>query len=543
MKIVIYLTACTLLCKTVFSQVNIDPKSISVPRYANLTAIQALLPSPQTGAIVYNNQTNTFFYYNGSAWSDFATVGGAGLWTPTANFIKNINTDGFWSEGALAGFQEPVNTPVNGFGARLMWLPKFGAFRAGFVAEGFNSWDSDSIGRFSVALGFSPKAKGRSSIALGEFATASANHSMALGEMAQATTSQAIALGQFTEATGLGAFAAGQASKARGFYSVAIGMGAQAYGIGSFASGISTVASGNNSISLGNSSVASGPSSTSIGQFTTAIGNYSTAMGVGNIATAHSSFVVGRYNLALPAGGATTTDPAHPIFIVGNGETEESRSNAMVVTFGGRTGIGVNDPQTTLDVNGRIRIRHNGISGGIWMSNSANGLTDNDGAFFGLQNAAPGQEIAGIWMANGWRFSVDRQGVGYLTSLVQNSDERLKRDISPLTGSLSNLNKLTGYHYYWKEESRGWRLQTGLIAQEVEKVFPELVQKDNEGMLSVNYIGFIPHLIEVNKELATQNEKLTTEVNNLKKQLLVVDELKKRMEAIEANLNSATTGK
>ena len=68
-----------------------------------------------------------------------------------------------------------------------------------------------------------------------------------------------------------------------------------------------------------------------------------------------------------------------------------------------------------------------------------------------------------------------------------------------------------------------------MIAQEVQKIFPELVNTDEKGFLSVNYIGLIPHLIEAVKELKMVNEKL-----NIKNQ-----SLENRLEKIESILMSA----
>ena len=87
------------------------------------------------------------------------------------------------------------------------------------------------------------------------------------------------------------------------------------------------------------------------------------------------------------------------------------------------------------------------------------------------------------------------------------SDIRLKQNITPLNASLSALSSLKGYHYYWKSVENP-KLQTGLIAQEVQAIFPELVETDESSMLSVNYIGLIPHLIESVKELAEKTKKI-----------------------------------
>ncbi len=60
-------------------------------------------------------------------------------------------------------------------------------------------------------------------------------------------------------------------------------------------------------------------------------------------------------------------------------------------------------------------------------------------------------------------------------------------------------------------------MQTGLIAQEIEKLMPELVNTDSEGIMSVNYSGLIPYLIEAIKELKKENETIKKEMYNLRK--------------------------
>jgi hypothetical protein len=195
------------------------------------------------------------------------------------------------------------------------------------------------------------------------------------------------------------------------------------------------------------------------------------------------------------------------------------------ITGMGSVGIGLANPNEILDVNGRIRIRHNGITSGLWFSNSTNSLNGVDGAFYGMKTDTE----TGFYIGNAWRFWVNNLGNATLTgTLTQSSDKRLKKDISPLKNSLVSINKLNGYQYKWIEESRSKDLQTGLIAQEVQKIFPELVQTDEKGFLSVNYIGLVPHLIEAVKELKDEN-------NSLKNQNQA---LESRLGKIEAMLSS-----
>ena len=108
------------------------------------------------------------------------------------------------------------------------------------------------------------------------------------------------------------------------------------------------------------------------------------------------------------------------------------------------------------------------------------------------------------------------QGSKDLPLLTQNSDRRLKTNLTKVQNSGTKLAQLQAYHYNWKAADSDPSLQTGLIAQEVQMRFPELVNEGENGYLSVNYIGLIPHLIESHKELKAENEEL-------KRRLLIIE--------------------
>lgn len=101
---------------------------------------------------------------------------------------------------------------------------------------------------------------------------------------------------------------------------------------------------------------------------------------------------------------------------------------------------------------------------------------------------------------------LDVQGSAALTgNLFQNSDRRLKENVLPLrTDSIGNdemstvtqkLLQLEGVTYQLIADEDGLD-QIGFIAQDMEKLFPELVVQDEEGTYSVNYSGLIPVLVE-----------------------------------------------
>lgn len=126
-------------------------------------------------------------------------------------------------------------------------------------------------------------------------------------------------------------------------------------------------------------------------------------------------------------------------------------------------------------------------------------------------------------------FTIDKEGNVTAKDFIQSSDLRLKTNINTMTGSLDNILKLRGVTFNWKESSNN-RLQYGFIAQEMEKVFPNLVGTDSNGYKTVNYSGVIPVLTEAIKTQQEEIESLKSENEQLKSTL---EQLLKRVEALE----------
>ena len=78
------------------------------------------------------------------------------------------------------------------------------------------------------------------------------------------------------------------------------------------------------------------------------------------------------------------------------------------------------------------------------------------------------------------------------------SDIRFKENIKSLDNASSVIEQLQGVSFDWKETGEA---SYGLIAQDVQKVLPEIVRRNDAGNLSVRYLGLIAYLIESNKEL------------------------------------------
>jgi len=87
------------------------------------------------------------------------------------------------------------------------------------------------------------------------------------------------------------------------------------------------------------------------------------------------------------------------------------------------------------------------------------------------------------------------------------SDERLKSNITTIPDALSKVSEMRGVHYVRNETGKD---SSGVIAQEMQKVAPELVltAEDEMGTLSVNYGNITGYLIEAIKELKAEIEEL-----------------------------------
>lgn len=102
---------------------------------------------------------------------------------------------------------------------------------------------------------------------------------------------------------------------------------------------------------------------------------------------------------------------------------------------------------------------------------------------------------------------------------LPSSDERLKENITPIQNALDKVKELNGVEFDFKNSDDYGYLkqhQIGLIAQEVEKVIPEIVSENKNGYLGVSYQHLTALLIEAVKEQQKQIEELKTEINLLK---------------------------
>ena len=104
------------------------------------------------------------------------------------------------------------------------------------------------------------------------------------------------------------------------------------------------------------------------------------------------------------------------------------------------------------------------------------------------------------------------------------SDERFKTDITPVSDGLKSILNLNAYKFSYKtedfpENNFDSSEQIGIIAQDVEKVFPQVVKTDDNGYRYVNYAMLTPGLIEAVKDLNSIVEQQGEQIKKLQEQL------------------------
>jgi hypothetical protein len=104
---------------------------------------------------------------------------------------------------------------------------------------------------------------------------------------------------------------------------------------------------------------------------------------------------------------------------------------------------------------------------------------------------------------------------GYLNSAgawTNASDSSIKKDVISIKYGLSDILKLNPLNYKMKSNDLE---QVGFIAQEVEKIIPELVESDNKGMKGISYGNLTSVLVKAIQELSAKNEALIKRIQTL----------------------------
>ncbi len=255
-----------------------------------------------------------------------------------------------------------------------------------------------------------------------------------------------------------------------------------------------------------------------------------------NSASGYAGYFTGGRNYFEGRVGLGTLTPANPLSVAGDADIT------------GRVSIGITGADARLLVRGTtgedaFRVRVEGGTKLVVKDNGGVGIGSNFAAVpaNGLRTAGavgigadPG---AFTLVSNG---DAAKPGGGSWSSF---SDARLKRDIKPVSsGMLGRLLSLHGHTFEYVDEAIRSRFglpgrQIGLIAQEVQAVFPEWVDSDNEGYLYVTERGTTAIMVEALRELRDEkNHELAVLCEKKDAEIATLHERIDRLEAMVARL-------
>jgi hypothetical protein len=142
-------------------------------------------------------------------------------------------------------------------------------------------------------------------------------------------------------------------------------------------------------------------------------------------------------------------------------------------------------------------------SGPISQSNTTQSTNKSSGAF---------KTLGGVGIAK--TLNVGEDVVAYASS-----DKRYKDNLQAITNPIDKVKSLTGYTFTWndKHEQFNGNDDIGVVAQEVEKVFPEIVDTRDNGYKAVKYEKMVAVLIEAIKDQQKQIDELKEKCNGCSK--------------------------
>ena len=440
-------------------------------------------------------------------------------------------------------------------------------------SSGTSTWSSGTY----FSLGSGTNASGSGAIAFG-LSTSAYQGAVGLGYANYAYYTGAVAIGYDNYSYGYGATSLGYDNAAQSNYTTAIGYSNYVSSAnGGVAIGYDNDTRAYYAISMGYSNYVNGYAGVALGYDHNVSGYYAVALGINNSASDYASTVIGQYNSSgSSATSSSSFSTSAPAFVIGNGTSSGSLSDAFKVMFNGDAYISsslylggtavtstaaeinyvdgvTSNVQTQLDskqatlTGAATTISFNNLSVSRALTSNASGKVEVsavtstelgylDGVTSPVQTQLDSKLSSSGNITTGGNIIIPDSGtVGSSTDndamtiasngnvtfsqdltvsgdITVSSDQRLKSNIKSLGSTISKLMQIDGKTYTIKNNGIE---KIGILAQEVQKVFPELVSEDKNEMLAVNYQGLVPVLINALKEQDEKINRLEILVENI----------------------------
>jgi type II secretory pathway pseudopilin PulG len=217
-----------------------------------------------------------------------------------------------------------------------------------------------------------------------------------------------------------------------------------------------------------------------------------------------AGIVMGGNNISIGAAGAATGAGSGALYMAGG------NINNLGTLMGGDSTMTFGSLVLTSSNNNGISVSTGaaGGAGGPLSFTSAREVTFDVADGFTLEINGAGGAGGTLLAING----IGRADTFQAGTFIYSSDATMKDDIRPIANALDKLMKVHGVNYKWNGLPRQ---SIGLIAQDVEKVFPEVVSEISSGKKGIDYAKMVAPIIEAIRQLKDENEALKARIKTL----------------------------
>ena len=210
-----------------------------------------------------------------------------------------------------------------------------------------------------------------------------------------------------------------------------------------------------------------------------------------------------------------------------------STAMGFETTASGRSSTAMGENTKATDYASLTIGQYNSVNSTVTSNGNATSFATDNAAFV-IGNGTASNARSDAFVV---RFNGDATLSGNLTI---NSDERLKDNIQPLGSTLNKLHQIEAKTYSLKKDEEH-KPKIGVLAQEVQAVFPELVTEGADGILSVNYQGLVPVLINAINEQQLKMSEQDAKIAALEAQNAEIKELKEMVRVLALQQSQTTS--
>ena len=447
----------------------------------------------------------------------------------------------------------------------------------------------------AVSIGSSANSSASNTVSIGKGTTSSANNAIAIGVSSSASAGSGIAIGNTSQASGTSGIAIGENATASGSADVVIGKGAKTAGDDTHGENVAIgyLTMGNNSdtavdnVAIGTEAlrnVTTGSTNLAIG-YRAAI---NTTNGIGNISLGTTSMyntTTGSYNVAIGVGALHSNTTGSTNTAIGYGACYDVKGSnkTCIGSYSGPTSSSdwASESDNTEHVFIGSQSKFNGGSAVLEVMNSRNQLkfdgtkkrftqtgviingnlivkgviitrgADNGGPsgdyFTGYTDRVSALGITGeknfrkamLYNTDELYRTLNADGAFSNGDSTHYSDRRLKYVGKENTSGLEKIRQLKVFNYTFKKDTTK-EPHVGVIAQDLQKVFPDAVKKGTDGFLSIRMEDMFYAVINAIKELDAKYQAQEKRINDTEKRIKEseqrINDLEKRIKLLETKV-------